>query len=238
MRYLVIGLGTYGRNLAINLTLLGNEVIGVDNKQNNLEAVKDKLSSVYMMDCSEKSSLNMLPLKNIDIAIVAIGEDFRSSLRAVALLKEGGVKRIFARAIDDPHQSILEAFSIDRILTPEKRAAEDLSNELNFHSQVTSLSVTPEYLVSKLEVPKKFVGFPYRNFNLARFGLILISATRKKVSKNLLGLVTEEEILLDIERKAQEETAEVGDCIVVVGTKENFIDFAKKVADETTVFSV
>ena len=63
MRYLVIGLGTYGRNLAINLTLLGNEVIGVDNKQNNLEAVKDKLSSVYMMDCSEKNSLNMLPLK-------------------------------------------------------------------------------------------------------------------------------------------------------------------------------
>ena len=61
MRYLVIGLGTYGRNLAINLTLLGNEVIGVDNKQNNLEAVKDKLSSVYMMDCSEKNSLNMLP---------------------------------------------------------------------------------------------------------------------------------------------------------------------------------
>ena len=56
MRYLVIGLGTYGRNLAINLTLLGNEVIGVDNKQNNLEAVKDKLSSVYTMDCSEKSS--------------------------------------------------------------------------------------------------------------------------------------------------------------------------------------
>lgn len=138
------------------------------------------------------------------------GEDFRSSLRAVALLKEGGVKRIFARAIDDLHQSILEAFSIDRILTPEKRAAEDLSNELNFHSQVTSLSVTQEYLVSKLEVPKKFVGFPYRNFNLSRFGLILISATRKKVSKNLLGLVTEEEILLDIDRKAQEETGRSG----------------------------
>lgn len=40
MRYLVIGLGTYGRNLAINLTLLGNEVIGVDNKQNNLKQLK------------------------------------------------------------------------------------------------------------------------------------------------------------------------------------------------------
>ena len=123
-------------------------------------------------------------------------------------------------------------------MTPEKRAAEDLANELNFHSQVTSLSVTPDYIVSKLDVPKKFVGFPYRNINLSRFGLILISATRKKVSKNLLGLVTEVEILLDIERKAQEELAAVGDCIVVVGTKENFVDFAKKMADDSTVFSV
>lgn len=237
MRYLVIGLGTYGRNLAINLSLLGNEVIGVDNKQSNLDSVKEQLSSVYLLDCSEKNSLNMLPLKNIDIAIVAIGEDFRSSLRTVALLKKSGVKRIFARAIDELHQSILEAFSIDRILTPEKRAANDLSNELNFHSQVATLNVTQDYLVSKLDVPKKFVGFPYRNINLSRFGLILIAATRKKVSKNILGLVTEQEILLDIERKAQEELAQIGDSVVVVGTKENFVSFAKKMADDSTIFS-
>ena len=106
MKYLVIGLGTYGRELAINLSLQGNEVIGVDHRSENIEAVKEQLMTVYELDAKDENSLKLLPLKNMDIVIVAIGEDFGASLKTVALLKKNGVKHIYARAIDNLHQSI------------------------------------------------------------------------------------------------------------------------------------
>ncbi len=233
MRYLIIGLGSYGKNLAVNLSMLGHEVVGVDNRQSNLEDVKDKLASVYLLDCAQKSALDVLPLRHVDIAIVAIGEDFRASLRTVALLKKSGVKRIFARAIDELHESILQAFSIERILTPEKRAAGDLANELNFNSEVATFGITDDYLVSKISAPRKFLGSAYRNLNFSRFGLILIAAVRKKTTKNILGIVTEEECLLDIDRRSMEETVESGDTLVFVGSKQNFLDFAKKMSDSS-----
>ena len=129
MKYLVIGLGTYGRELAINLSLQGNEVIGVDHRSENIEAVKEQLMTVYELDAKDENSLKLLPLKNMDIVIVAIGEDFGASLKTVALLKKNGVKHIYARAIDNLHQSILEAFNLERILTPEKRAANDFAEK-------------------------------------------------------------------------------------------------------------
>ncbi len=65
MRYMIIGLGTYGRELSINLALHGNEVIGVDNQESNIEAIKDKLSTVYQLDSCDENALKMLPLRNM-----------------------------------------------------------------------------------------------------------------------------------------------------------------------------
>ena len=41
MRYLIIGLGIYGSNLALDLTNQGHEVIGADNRQANIDAIKE-----------------------------------------------------------------------------------------------------------------------------------------------------------------------------------------------------
>ena len=85
MKYLVIGLGTYGRELAINLSLQGNEVIGVDHRSENIEAVKEQLMTVYELDAKDENSLKLLPLKNMDIVIVAIGEDFGKEKKEILI---------------------------------------------------------------------------------------------------------------------------------------------------------
>ena len=130
MRYLVFGLGIYGSNLARNLTEMGHEVIGVDINQTNIDEIKDYISTVYLVDTTEESALAVLPLRNVDVVIVAIGENFGASVRTVALLKKMGVKCLYARAIDKLHETILEGFGIQRIITPEQRAALDLAHEI------------------------------------------------------------------------------------------------------------
>lgn len=123
MKYLVIGLGNFGKTLAKELTDRGHDVIGVDSNEHCVEEVKDRISVAYIMDATERSALQALPLDEIDCAVVAIGQSMDYSLRAVATLKELSVKKIYARALDATHKSILDAMNIQKIFIPESYAA-------------------------------------------------------------------------------------------------------------------
>lgn len=123
MKYLVIGLGNFGMTLAKELTDIGHDVIGVDSNVHRVEEIKDRISVAYIFDATERVALQALPLDEIDCAVVAIGQSMDYSLRTVAALKELSVKRIYARALDKTHKSILKAMNIQRIFIPESYAA-------------------------------------------------------------------------------------------------------------------
>lgn len=123
MKYLVIGLGNFGRTLAETLTDKGHDVIGVDYNEHCVEEIKNRIAVAYIMDATERAALQALPLDEIDCAVVAIGQSMDYSLRAVAALKELSVKRVYARALDKTHKSILGAMNIQKIFMPESYAA-------------------------------------------------------------------------------------------------------------------
>ncbi len=123
MRFLIIGLGNFGKTLAERLTDNGHEVIGIDSNEHRVEAVKERISVAYILDAIERSTLASLPLDEVDCAIVTIGQSMDNSLRAVSALKGLRVKKIYARAIDSVHKSILAAMNIDKIFIPECYAA-------------------------------------------------------------------------------------------------------------------
>lgn len=108
MKYIVIGLGNYGGKLAEELTVLGHEVIGVDVREHYVDHLKDKIATAFVLDATDEIALSVLPLKSVDVVIVAIGEDLGASVRVVSLLKKNKVKHIYARAIDDVHKTVLE----------------------------------------------------------------------------------------------------------------------------------
>lgn len=223
MKYLIIGLGIYGANLAVDLTRLGHEIIGADNRQSNIDAIKNYVSTVYVIDSTEESSLNVLPLNNVDLVIVAIGENFGASIKTVALLKKMGVKHIYARAIDKIHESILEGFNIDRIITPEQRAAADLTHEMELGTDVTSIKIDSQNYILKFKAPSFLIGTPYRDLSLeASFGLSLIAVTRLADKRNVIGVTHPEPALIDI--SGPDIKIEDGDELTVFGSKKSYRD--------------
>lgn len=189
MKILVLGLGIYGTNLAVDLTDMGNEVIGADNNRQAVDAIKDTISAVYCIDTTEEAQLAVLPLKHIDLVVVCIGENFGASVKTVALLKKMGVAHIYARAIDKLHYSILQAFDLDRILAPEQRAASDLSLELMLGTTLRTLKVDANRYVIQFKAPPFMQGQPYtRSFINDVKGLVIIAATRPRQSNNILGI--------------------------------------------------
>ncbi|MDE7393253.1 MAG: NAD-binding protein, partial [Muribaculaceae bacterium] len=161
MRYLIIGLGIYGSNLAIDLTQLGHEVIGADHSETRVDEIKDYISAAYILDSTEEAAINGLPLKNVDVVIVAIGENFGASVKTVALLKKAGVKTIYARAIDELHQAILEGMQVNRIITPEQRAAKDLVYEMELGTDVKAIAIDKDHYVLNFRAPDYFFGLHY-----------------------------------------------------------------------------
>ena len=130
MKCLIIGLGTFGSTLATDLTNKGHEVMGVDHVEQRVEDIKDNIAVAYIMDATERVALKQLPLSEMDCAIVCIGQSMDNSLRTVAALKELGVEKVYARAIDSTHQSILQAMQIKEIFIPEEYAARIFADKL------------------------------------------------------------------------------------------------------------
>ena len=131
MKFLIIGLGNFGRTLAEELTDRGHDVIGVDVNRHRIEEIKDRISVAYIMDATEQTSLQALPLDEMDCVVVAVGQSMEHSLRAVASLKALSVKKIYSRALDRIHESILKAMDIDKIFIPECYAARIFAGKLS-----------------------------------------------------------------------------------------------------------
>lgn len=228
MRYLIIGLGIYGSNLARDLTAMGHEVIGADSNPAAIEAIKDYISTVYHIDSTEEGSLAVLPLRNVDVVIVAIGENFGASVRTVALLKQAQVRQIYARAIDPLHQAILQSFNIARILTPEQRAAADLTHEMALGTHVDILGIDTDTIIARFAAPAFLIGQKYSELRLAdRYGLTLIAATRPTARHDLLGNPRTVPKALPVGIFADKDTTgdltvTDGDILVMAGAKKKF----------------
>lgn len=230
MRFLIIGLGIYGENLARDLTEMGHEVIGADCKASQVEALKDAIRTVYLIDASEESQLSVLPLRNVDLVIVAIGENFGASIKTVALLKKAGVKHIYARATDTLHYAILKGFDIDRIVTPEQRAAVDLAHELELGPPVTTLKIDDAHVVISFTVPGLFYGMKYADLlrHLSdTYSLQVIAGTRPTEHRNLLGITHPELEVFDIADASAR--MQEGDRLTVYGMRDKIRQLCQKV---------
>ena len=230
MRFLIIGLGIYGTNLARDLVAMGHEVIGADSSRTIIDEIKDYITTAYVIDTTEETALGVLPLRNVDVVIVAIGENFGASIKTVALLKKSGVKTIYARAIDPLHESILQSFNVARILRPEQRAAADLTHEMALGSITESLAVTSDTFILKFTAPGFFVGLPYADFDLAQdYGLTLVTVTRPRVKVNVIGMSqTSPEVLHDV----KSDRVDPKDVWVVFGTLKSFRSLYRRLAGD------
>lgn len=220
MRYLIIGLGIYGSSLARDLTNMGHEVIGADRSGVLVDTIKDDISTAYVIDSTDETALAALPLNVVDLVIVAIGENFGASVKTVALLKKLGAKHIYARAADPIHRAILEGLNIDRILTPEQRAARDLSQEMALGHKAEVMQVDSNSYVICFELQDIFYGLSYSKLATElknEYGLTLVGSSRPSHGHNILGIEVDTLSTLDI--SAPDEKVCQGDVAVVYGTR-------------------
>ena len=226
MKCIIIGLGIYGRVLVDELSALGHEVIAVDNDANRVERVKDMCDAAFQIEATEELALSVLPLKKVDIVIVAIGQNLGASVRVVALLKKLGVQHIYARAIDIVHKNILQAFSIDKILIPEERAARSLVREMELGVKTDLFRVDDKYCVFKFQIPEQLLGKSPNDLHFyEEYNLKIIAIKKAKKVQNFIGIEYNDSEVVNTTQEA--EPLEANDELVCYGKEADFRKLCK-----------
>lgn len=216
MKFIVIGLGNFGSALAIKLTSLGHEVIGIDGNRAKTETYKDVITQTVNLDSTNEQALLTLPLKECDYAIVTIGEDFGASVMTTALLKQAGVRKLVSRAINPLHHKVIETLGVDFILQPEHDAASRFVDSLLFSGVSLSFDVSGDYKIIEAPLPKRFEGLSLREVDFpGRYSLMVLTILRQEAKKSIFGKTTMQRKPLGL-AKADHKLME-GDEIVLFG---------------------
>ncbi len=220
MKFAVFGLGNFGSNLALSLVQLGHEVIGVDNRMEKIEELKDHLTYVVCFDATVSHSVNTLPMKDVDVAVVCIGENEGDSLMTAALLKQMKVKRIIGRAISPLHRTVLESMGVEEIINPEQESAERLARKLTLKNMLNAFDLTDDYSIAEITAPRDFAGKTVLASNIRdEYKLNVITIVRKEKKSNLLGVEREKKSVIGVVNA--ETVIEKGDVLVVFGAKKD-----------------
>src|SRR5690606_34513958 len=166
MKYIILGLGHFGRSLGIHLTELGHEVIAADKNIQIVEQLKDRITHTVCLDTTDREAVSSLPLKDCDAVVVAIGEDEGASLMTTAWGKQFGGKRILGRVVSDLPRTIMEGMQIDEYIMPEEEAAERLAMRLDNIDSVDSFKVSDRYSIVETKVPNRYIGMTLQQANL------------------------------------------------------------------------
>ncbi|MBE6671115.1 MAG: TrkA family potassium uptake protein [Ruminococcaceae bacterium] len=175
--YAVFGLGRYGRAVAEELVNSGAEVIAVDKDQNNVNNAIETIPVCKCADITEPEAIKKLGISTVDVVIIAMASNLESSVLAVTLCKEAGVKTVIVKCSNEMHQKILSRVGADKVIIPEKESGIRLARQLLTAGFSEMIELSNEVSMVELNVRDEWVGK-----NLIELSL------RKKYSINVVAI--------------------------------------------------
>jgi trk system potassium uptake protein TrkA len=159
-RFLVIGLGRFGRAVAEGLADAGGEVIAVDTDLALVEAVRDRVTVAAQIDAVEADALRELGAADVDAAVVAIGEEFAAEILAVAILKELGIREIVARSGSEREHRILGLVGATRVMSVEVEMGQRLARSLAATDVLDHVPLGDGLSVIACKADERVIGTP------------------------------------------------------------------------------
>ena len=204
-QFLVAGLGLFGTSVALTLQQMGYEVYTLDSEESLVQDLSTQLNYVVCGDASDKKTLQSLPLEDIDVAVVAIGNVERNMM-CTMLLRELGIKQVVAKAINNLHGAMLNKIGADKVVYAERDMGERVAHNLISAGVMDYIELSSEISVMSLAIPAEFVGK-----NLIEADL------RRRYDVNVVAIKRDGRTIVN--PKAQE-VFQPEDEIIVLGTHE------------------
>lgn len=176
---LLIGLGRFGKHIAMNLSQLHHEVLAIDHREERVEEILPYVASAQIGDSTNEEFLKTLGIRNFDVCIVAIGNDFQSSLETTSLLKELGAPMVVARAARDVQAKFLLRNGADEVVYPEKQLARWTAIRYSADHILDYIELYGDYAIFEVTVPENWINKRIEEIDIRRKYNINILALKK-----------------------------------------------------------
>lgn len=200
---LLIGLGRFGRHIALHLNQLGHQVMAVDHLEERVNSVLPFVTKAQIGDSTDPDFLASLGIRNYDVCIVAIGNDFQSSLETSSLLKELGARLVVSRAARDVQAKFLLRNGADEVVYPEKQLAKWTAIRYSADHILDYIELDDEHAIFEVPVPKSWDGRTAAQLEI-----------RKKYGINILGVKKEGRLMLSV---LPDTPLDLADTLLVLG---------------------
>lgn len=184
---LLIGLGRFGRHIAIKLDEMNHQVMAIDKVEDRVNAVLPYVTSAQIGDSTNREFLSELGVRNFDLCIVTIGDDFQSSLETASLLKELGAQKVVARAARGVHAKFLLKNGADEVVYPEKQLASWTAIRYTADHILDYIELDDDYGIYEVSVPAEWDGKTVGQLDI-----------RKKYNLNIMGIRKEGKLHMSI----------------------------------------
>jgi len=177
--YLIVGLGRFGTAVALKLQELGNEVMVIDENEEQVQKLSDKVTYAVVGDARDEGVLESLGVRNLDCAIVAIGQDLAASVVITLNLKSLGVPQVICKAQDDLQKRALEKLGADRVVIPEREMGLKLAQNLTSSSVLDYVELSKDCGLAEIITPKPWAGKTLLEIDVRKKFGVTVAGLRK-----------------------------------------------------------
>ena len=177
---MLIGLGRLGKHIAMKLWELNHQVMAVDHSEDRVQEILPYVTNAQIGDSTSEEFLRSLGVDNYDVCIVAIGDDFQSSLETTSLLKELGARMVVSRAATDVQEKFLLRNGADEVVYPEKQLAAWTAIRCSSDTILDYIAVEGDYSIYELSMPQHWVGKTVAQIDIRRKHGINILGVRSR----------------------------------------------------------
>ena len=202
---LLIGLGRFGKYIAMKLNSMNHEVMAIDNSEERVNAILPYVTNAQIGDSTNAEFMQSLGVDNYDACIVAIGDDFQSSLETAFLLKELGAKKVIARASKGTQEKILLRNGADEVVYPEKKIAAWTAITCTSDAVMDYIEINSEYGIYEMAVPAEWYDKTVIEIDI-----------RKRYGINVLGIMKDKSLNMMI---TPDTVFEPGTSVLVLGSE-------------------
>ena len=154
--FVVIGLGRFGRALAVELFRLGHEVLAVDKSEERVSEIADFVTHAVRADARDEQALRAIGARNFDCAVVAFAGETQDNILTTLLLKELGVKYVVAKGHDELHTRVLQKIGADRVVFPESDMGVRLAQIISSNNLVDYIDISDDYSIIEMTAPPRW----------------------------------------------------------------------------------
>jgi trk system potassium uptake protein TrkA len=195
-RIIVVGLGNFGSILAQRLHELGHEVVAIDSRAENVDALGGKVSRAVVGDATVRKVLEQVGAVKADAAVVSTGNNLSASVLTLLALKDIGVGSVFVKVRSNDHARIANALGATESIFPERESALWLASRVTSVKLLQYVQLGPAFGLQEMPVPNGWQGKSLRELELPRRYRVQVVAVHDILSDTMIPVPAADRKLL------------------------------------------